>query len=461
MDLYQEFIQLKALSFEPTGFAKDLVDSLKFNPILKGHQLAVVKWALRRGRAAGFLDTGLGKGMTQLEIGHWVSQITGNRFLIVTPLAVVDEFQKDADKMGISIITDREFMFDGRTGIYVINYEMIDHYLEAIRRGYFDGVSLDESSILKHFDSKMRNKLISELSSIPYRFSFTATPAPNDYMELGNQAEFLGVMTLNEMLAMFFIHDSGQTSKWRLKGHGQTRFWEWLSAWAVVIGKPSDIGCSDDGYILPGLEVNEIVVPSQFTIEDNQTLSGRIEARRLSIDERVAEAVRLANASDEQWVVWCNLNDESAKLARGIDGAVEVAGSDKRVLKEERLRGFKSADFRVIVTKPSIAGFGLNWQHCSNMVFVGLNDSYEQLYQAIRRLYRFGQTRIVKVWFITSVLEGPVRENILEKERRAKEMMAAMAAHMKEFTSREFGATERETTDYQPSVEMEIPEFMK
>jgi hypothetical protein len=277
-------------------------------------------------------------------------------------------------------------------------------------------------------------------------------------MELGNQAEFLGVMGQQEMLSMFFTHDSGETSKWRLKGHGKTRFWEWLSNWAVCIRKPSDLGFSDEGYDLPPLEIEEIVVPTEGK-EIAQTLSERNEARRSTIDARVEVAASIANHAEDACVIWCNLNDESAKLASLITGSVEVKGSDKVEHKEDRLTGFTEGRYQKIVSKPSIAGFGLNWQHCNKMVFVGMNDSWEQLYQAIRRCYRFGQKRPVRVTLISADIEGSVIENIKRKEAQNREMSESMVAHMREFSRRKVVGMAREKADYFPRVEMILPEW--
>ncbi len=462
---YSDFINGKIQKIEPTGH--DVKES-DLNEKLFGFQRAIVKWALKRGRSAIFADTGLGKSFMQIEWAWQVFQRTGNRVLIVAPLCVAEQTVREADKLGYKIRYERSFGKDskgspcdkGNTGIIVTNYEMLHEFEDAIKANYFDGIVIDESSIIKHKDSKTRNYLINLTRNIPYKLSATATPSPNDYMELGNQAEFLGVMSMAEMLAMFFIHDSGETSKWRLKGHGQAKFWQWLASWAVTIKKPSDLGFSDEGYDLPGLEIEEIVVPSEFKIEDNSTLSGRNEARRVSIDERVAVATGLVNSDPSQFIVWCNLNDESAKLAQAINGSVEVKGSDKIDTKESRIQAFVESSARVIVTKPSIAGFGMNWQHCNKMVFVGLNDSYEQLYQAIRRCYRFGQSEVVKVYLITSELEGPTKENLMEKERKAQIMSQEMVAHMKDFTRREVISLQTEKTEYNPTVEMILPEFL-
>lgn len=454
---YQEFLKQKQTIIDPTGFE---IEDQYINDMLFPFQKAIVKWALRRGRSAIFADTGLGKSFMQIEWAWQVFQHTGNRVLILAPLCVAEQTVKEADKLGYQLKYVRDFKRDGQTGLYITNYEMLHEFESAIREGYFDGIVLDESSIIKHKDSKTRNFIIETAKHIPFKLSATATPSPNDYMEMGNQAEFLGVMSMAEMLAMYFIHDSGETSKWRLKGHGEAKFWEWLATWAVTIKKPSDLGFSDDGYDLPGLEIEEIVVPSQHKIEDNTTLSGRNEARRISIDERVQAAINIINNDQDQYIAWCNLNDESQKLKEGISGSVEVKGSDKIEHKEQRIQSFTSGESRAIVTKPSIAGFGMNWQHCNKMVFVGLNDSFEQLYQAIRRCYRFGQQKIVKVYLISSELEGAVRDNIIEKERKAEAMSKAMVEHMANFTKREVVSLTTEKTTYNPQIEMKLPEFI-
>jgi DNA modification methylase len=445
---YEKFISEKAFMDAPSGF------EMPDHALTRGggeyelfpFQTAIVKWALKRGRAAIFADTGLGKTAMQAAWSWSVHQYTGNRVLILAPLCVAPQTVVEAAHFGIPIRYVREMPEAGDTGIFITNYEMIDRFEQAISDGYFDGVVLDESSILKHQDSRTRKRLIDVCSKIPYRLSCTATPSPNDYMELGGQAEFLGVMGTMEMLSMFFIHDSGETSKWRLKGHGRTRFWEWMSHWAVFIKKPSDLGFDDAGYDLPALEIDERAVITGKPV--GQSLSERNQARRESIDERVAQCAAIVNASSEPFVVWCNLNEESAKLTAAIPDAVEVKGSDKLELKEERIRAFSEGRARVIITKPSITGYGLNWQHCAQMAFVGLNDSYEDLYQAIRRCYRFGQSKSVRVTLISADSEGAVLENIKRKERQAEEMSLQMINHMRDFCRKEVVELKRERSVY-------------
>lgn len=452
---YEEFLEAKRFIDRPTGFE---AGREKDFPIHNGgsikpfpFQEALVRWALRRGRAAIFADTGLGKSIMQAAWAYAVHQYTGNRVLIVAPLCVSPQTVAEAAKIGVVVRYVREMPERGDTGIFITNYEMIQNFADGIEKGYFDGVVLDESSILKSQDSKTRARLIKLCSTIPFRLSCTATPAPNDFMELANQADFLGVMNAAEVLATFFIRNTGieteEDSKWRLKGHAKARFWEWMAQWAAFVRKPSDLGFSDEGYDLPALSIEEVVV--QTGLPEAKTLAERLDVRRKSLDARVAAAVELANSIDEPVLLWCNLNDESSKLVQGIATAVEVRGSDKTETKEDRLLGFSSGKYRKLVTKPSIAGFGLNWQHCQTMIFVGLNDSYEQLYQAIRRCYRFGQTKPVRAILIRADAEGAVRENIRRKERQAEEMASEMMLKMRDFVRREVVAASHERGDYE------------
>jgi hypothetical protein len=337
----------------------------------------------------------------------------------------------------------------------ITNYEMMKHFEPIL----FDGVVLDESSILKSFTGKIRNELIESFAFTPYRLACTATPAPNDYMEIGNHAEFLGVMSRSEMLSMFFVHDGGETQKWRLKGHAEEEFWRWVASWGVVLEKPSDLGYPDDGYILPPLTINDHVIDVEG--EPAKTLSQRQRARRETVAERVAAAAEIANATDQPFLVWCDLNIESEMLAAAIPGAVEVKGSDKPAHKEQAMLDFAAGKIRVLVTKPSIAGFGMNWQHCADMAFVGLSDSFEQVFQAIRRCYRFGQTRPVNVAMITSSREGATAENIKRKETDFRKMVTEMVQYTKEITSESIRSTEREVSEYVPRQPIIVPSWLR
>lgn len=439
---YSAFLERKASVDPMTGLAE--VPPL--NPLLFPFQHDIVAWALRRGRAAIFADCGMGKTPMQLE---WARHIPG-RVLILTPLAVAAQTVREAAKFGIDGVTySRSGDADSR--IVVTNYEM----LERFSPDDFAGVVLDESSILKAFDGKTRTKIIESFCNTPYRLACTATPAPNDYMELGNHAEFLSVMSRAEMLSMFFVHDGGETQKWRLKGHAEADFWRWLCSWAVMIRKPSDLGYEDGAFVLPEMVMHEVTVkvddPTQgflFPVEA-QTLQERIAARRDTIEERVAHAAAIVKETDRPFLVWCNLNSESEALTKAIPGAVEVKGSDSIEEKEARLRGFSEGSIRVLVTKPSIAGHGLNWQHCSDMAFVGLSDSYEQFYQAVRRCWRFGQTRAVNVYTIAAETEGAVVANIKRKEADALRMAENMVEHMHDLNEAALhGASSRFKTEY-------------
>lgn len=420
---YGDFLAAKAIVDCPTG----LPEIQPLTTALFDFQRDIVAWALRRGRAAIFADCGLGKTPMQLE---WARHIPG-RVLILAPLAVSAQTVREATKFGIDGVA--ACRRDDGARIAVTNYEMMHHFDAAD----FAGVVLDESSILKSYDGAFRSAVIEKFSKTPFRLACTATPAPNDHAELANHAEFLGVMSRIEMLATFFVHDGGETSIWRLKRHGQSDFWRWMCSWATLLRKPSDLGYEDDGFVLPALRIHHTIVESPtaegllFPVEA-LSLQERLAARRASIDSRVAAAAAIANAARGQVLVWCNLNAESEALAAAIDGAVEVRGSDSPEHKETAMLRFSAGDIRALVTKPSIAGFGMNWQQCSTVAFVGLSDSYEQYYQAVRRCWRFGQANPVDVHVVTAEAEGAVVANIERKERDAERMASNMVEHMKD-----------------------------
>jgi hypothetical protein len=397
---YETFLESKQLFIDPVGF--DVADG-DINPMLFDWQRAIVRWALRRGRAALFEDCGLGKTPQQLEWARIVSMMTGKPVLILAPLAVANQTKGEGDKFSVPVNVC-ETQADVIRGVNITNYEKLHHF----RPGGWGGIVLDESSILKAYDGKTRKALSQFARGIPFRLACTATPAPNDLIELTNHAEFLDIMTGKEIIALFFTQDGNTTHKWRLKGHARDQFWKWMAQWSVAIRKPSDLGYDDDGFILPELRY---LLPVTA-----QTLSERRAARRASLPERVAEAAKLANESDDPWLIWCDLNKESEALVKAIPGAKEVAGRHSNDYKKDALLGFSEGRYRVIVTKPTIAGFGMNWQHCQNMAFVGLSDSYEQQYQAIRRCWRFGQDKPVDVHVITATTEGAVVANIKRKE---------------------------------------------
>jgi len=420
---YAEFLERKRRMDKPTGHEPGELNSMLFP-----FQRDIVRWAVRRGRACIWADCGLGKTPMQLE---WAREVPGDT-LILAPLAVAEQTAREGDKFGVPVTVCRT-QDDVLPGVNVTNYEMLDHFSPD----QFAGVVLDESSILKSYTGVFRNKIIDRFRETPYRLSCTATPAPNDFMELGNQAEFVGSMTRSEMLAMFFVHDGGSTQDWRIKGHATKRFWEWVAEWAIALRKPSDLGYEDNGFELPPLNVTDHII--EVTSRNNGALFDcdpkglleRKQARAASIDERVSFAAEMVNASDKPWVVWCDLNAESAALTSSIPGAVEIKGADSPEHKRNAMLGFVKGDVRIVVTKPKIAGHGMNWQHCANMVFVGMSDSYEAMYQATRRCWRFGQDKPVSVHVVAASTEAVVRDNVKRKEINAQKMVDQMVNDMK------------------------------
>jgi superfamily II DNA or RNA helicase len=394
-------------------------------------QRDIVRWALRRGKAAIFADCGLGKTPMQLEWAHQVHQYTGRGVLILAPLAVSQQTVREGEKFGITVHPCKTGR-DVQPGVNISNYERLHHFDPAA----FGGIVLDESSILKAQFGLLRHEITEFGRAIPYRLAASATPAPNDLVELINHAEFFGIMTEAEIKALFFTQDGNSSNTFRLKRHAEQDFWRWMASWSVALRRPSDLGYTDDGFILPPCHVHQVNVDLDsfqagmlFAVEA-VGLEEQRAARRASLTTRVAAAAELVNNSNEPWLVWCDLNDESAALAKAIPGAVEVVGSDSAEFKTAAMMGFSAGDHRVLVSKPSICGWGMNWQHCANVVFVGLSHSYEAYYQAVRRSWRFGQKRPVNVYVITSTAEGAVVASIERKEQQAMEMFDNIVQHM-------------------------------
>ena len=457
---YTAFLAKKAITDPMTGLAN--VQELP--ACLFPHQRDIVTWALRRGRAALFAGTGLGKSLMELAWAQAIHNETGKDILHLAPLAVSSQMAREADKFGIParVVASQS---DCGPGTNITNYQKLDHF--DLSR--FGGVILDESSILKNTDGHYRTKLIEACQSIPFRLAATATPAPNDFMELGNHAEFLGVMKYTDMLATFFVHDGGDTQKWRLKGHAENEFWKWMASWSVMLRKPSDLGYPNDGYDLPPLRFVQHTVASDYAPNADtgflfpmqaETLQERIAARRSTVAERVQLAASIT-PTDRPFVWWCNLNAESEMLAKAIPGAVETKGSDPDDVKERKLRDFSEGRTRVLVTKAGVAGFGMNWQHCADTGFVGLNDSFEQFYQAVRRFWRFGQSQPVTAHIIASELEGATVANIKRKEADAERMAAAMVMHMADLSSDAVRGSVRDVPDYNPQIPVQLPAFVR
>jgi DNA modification methylase len=411
------------------------VDAGSIHPMLFPFQRDLTTWAVRKGRCAIFADTGLGKTFMQVE---W-ARIIGETTLIVAPLSVARQTVREAAKIGVDVHYTRSGD-DVTDGLNITNYEMLDKF-QADR---FGAVVLDESSILKSLDGKTRQKLIEMFAFTPYRLCCSATPAPNDISEIANHAEFIGIMSRADMLATFFVHDD---NGWRLKGHAKEPFFRWMASWGMSIHKPSDLGYEDDGYILPKLTIAPAWVRTDYRPEDQlfftglNGITGRSQVRKATIGERVDAASEIVNAGDGQCIVWCGLNDEQDAMAAAIPDAVSVHGSMSLEEKTAAIEAFQDGRYRVMVTKPKIAGFGMNFQNANRMVFVGLSDSWEAYYQCIRRCWRFGQTKPVTVSIVLSEIEDAIYQNILRKEREAEDMSQQLISNLAEFEKEEISTT--------------------
>ena len=417
---YLEFIESKKKVIKESGIS---INELNLNPLLKDFQKFIVTKALNNGKFAIFADCGLGKTFMQLEWAYQVAKYTNKPVLIICPLAVAGQTIQEGLKFGYEV--KKALNNEIQQGLYIVNYEQ----LENLDCSLFSGVVLDESSILKNFTGKYKELIINLFSNTPYKLACTATPAPNDPMELGNHSEFLNQMSRNEMLSMYFIHDGANTSKWRLKKHALKDFYNYISNFSVMISKPSDIGFKDDGYILPDLNINEVKIETNK--KDNGLLFNDLSINatefnqelRRTMNERLEQVAKIVNNSNENFIIWIKQNEEGELLKKLIPNSIEVKGSDSQDYKENKLIGFANNEFRVLITKTKIAQFGLNFQNCSNQIFASLDFSFEGLYQAIRRSYRFGQTQEVNITLITTDTMSNVIESIKTKEEQFKLML--------------------------------------
>lgn len=453
---YEKFIQAKVSAAMPDG----LDDVPPLNPALFQFQADCVTWALRRGRAALFEDCGLGKTLQQLEWARCVGVATQGDVLILAPLAVAAQTQREAERFGIRARVSRDG--DAAAGVTITNYERL-HRFDPSR---FAGVVLDESSILKSYDGATRAEITDAFKTTRFRLACSATPSPNDHVELGNHSEFLGVLSRVEMMATYFKHDSGDTSKWRLKGHAEADFWKWVASWAVMLRRPSDLAYSDDGFVLPPLHIVEHIMESgvppegMLFVQPALTLDEQRRARRATLAMRVARVAEMVNGSRDPWLVWCELNDEGDALARAIPDAVQVSGADDDDAKASKMMAFTSGAARVLVSKPTICGFGMNWQHCAHEAFVGPSHSFEQFYQAVRRCWRFGQQRAVNVHVVTTDIEVAVLDNIKRKQADADRMAIEMVRNMSEITTAAIHGSTHQTDNYKPRVKSALPSWM-
>lgn len=427
---YNEFLEQKKTQRIESGFK---VEDADLNPALFPFQKYCVKRALAVGKFALFEDCGLGKTIQQLEWAQKVFERTSQPVLILAPLAVISQTIKEGEKFGYTVRDYDELPINlDECGIYITNYDNLSN----VEVSAFVGIVLDESSILKNFQGKIRTFIIDSFRRTPYKLACTATPSPNDTTEICNHAEFLDVMSRSEMLAMYFVHDGGSTSEWRLKGHAKQSFWDFVSTWAVMLNKPSDIGFDDDGYDLPPLNVIQDIVETPK--RDNGMLfnTSAVSATefhkelRLTYKIRLDRVAEIVRNSDENFIIWIGHDDEGKYLRSLLPDAIEVKGSDSREYKKDKLLGFGNGDFRILITKLKIAQFGLNYQNCHNQIYASLDFSFEATYQGIRRSYRFGQTDAVNIYLITTDTMQNVKDSFDAKQKAFKEMQSAMTEAM-------------------------------
>lgn len=454
---YNEFLQSKVKKSQPCGF-----DPGELNEYLFDFQRAIVRWAIKKGRAAIFAGTGMGKSLMLLEWANKYYHYTGKPILVFSPLAVSHQTKREGDKFHISV-THEVVSCDDEVidGINITNYEKLHRFTDPSK---FGAIVIDEAGILKGFDGKFRKAITDFAKDIPYRLICTATPAPNDYMEIGMHSEFLGAMPFTEMLAMYFTHDGGETQKWTVKKHGEKQFWNWVCSWGCCISHPRDLGFETEGYDLPPLNVHQVEVSTEPKYGSlfptmAESLADRITARKDTVKERCQAAIDIVKANpNESWVIWTNLNAESDMVHKGLPGSVEVKGSDSETHKEKAMMGFIDGSVMNLVSKPSIFGHGANWQHCNHMIYVGLTDSWEAVFQSQRRLWRFGQTKPVECYMISADVEGNVIDNLRRKEVQFEKMVDYMVDLMKDEMAKEIVGAVRFEHDF--NEKMEIPTWL-
>lgn len=459
MSRYRELLARKTVDFEPRGLSAVPELSAAMFP----HQRAVTEFALRQGCAALFLDTGLGKTLCALEWGRAVARHTNRPVLMLAPLAVGAQHQAEAERFGIEARSVREPNEGRGADVVITNYERLHRFDPSA----YAGVVIDESSVIKSFTGATTRRLIEAFARTPYRLACTATPAPNDHMELGQHSQFLGVMASNEMLTRWFITDQTEMGRYRLKRPAIKPFWNWVASWARCVGRPSDLGFDDAGFALPELRLHRHVVrgdlvdrsgadqPLLFRVPDASATAIHRE-KRASAAARAARIAELVAAEpDEAWIIWCDTDYEADALGAAIDGAVEVRGSMRIEEKEERLTAFSTGRARRLITKPSVAGYGLNWQHCARVAFAGLSYSYESFYQAVRRCWRFGQQRPVEVHVAMAETEMGIWQAVSRKQDEHTAMKVEMTAAMQRVAG-----VHRVLSDYEPTRRVALPDWI-
>lgn len=461
---YQDFLKSKVKKYIPSGFdiTEDFVKTEY--PFLFDWQQYIMPWLVKKGRAALFLDTGLGKTIIQLVWADIVCKHTGGKVLILAPLVVSAQTVKEGERFGISVTPCRSSE-DVRDGINITNYEMLEHF----NADDFIGVVLDESSILKSYMGATKLTIVSKFANTHYKLNCTATPSPNNQMEILNQAEHLNIMKSHEALAIWFINDTAHSGNYRLKAHAVKSFWEWVSSWAVYISKPSEIGFSDKGYILPPLNEQEVVIPIDDTSSNidegffrhiDTSATAFHKEKRFTAEARAAKCAEIVNsAPDEQFVVWCYTDYEADLLKKHIPDATEVRGSHKSEFKEQAAIDFVNGKIRVLISKPRIFGMGLNFQNCHNTVFCGVDFSFESYYQTVRRFYRFGQKSAVNVYIVIGSTEQRILSAVREKEKMQQEMKMGIRNQIKEYQNAELKQRDFRLDLNTPKIE--IPDWIK
>lgn len=453
---YADFLASKAAVAPVRGFEPQPMPSHLFP-----HQRVCVEHNIRTGSGGLFLDTGLGKTVCELEWSRQCAEASNGRALILTPLAVARQIEAEGNRFGYDIRVIRE-QSDARDGINVCNYDRLD----KLDPDFFGAVALDESSILKNFGGKTSRAIIQAFASHRFRLSSTATPAPNDHMELGTQSEFCGIMQSNEMLSRFFINDTSTASQsWRLKRHGVNAFWDWMASWSRMAQSPSDLGFSDDGFILPPLNVHRIEVENSRPVDGGDLFGAIVSAtdmhavKRQTADARAQACAELVTSDAEPWVIWVDTDYEADavwKALRGVESVREVRGSMSIEKKEAALAAFIDGSARVVITKPDLTGFGLNWQHCARTTFAGRSFSYEAWYQAVRRFWRFGQKRAVECYVIVAEGEDQIGRVLDRKANDHASMKKAMTEAMRRNASRESAVK----TQYVPNHKGKLPQWL-
>lgn len=455
---YMQYVQAKQKRLDSFGFE---VDRSNLPKMMFPWQADVAAWNIRKGRAANFINTGHGKTIIQLSCLREFRRKTGKPSLLLAPLSVGPQTCREAVKFNFSGVQ----MYDGTAEdvppIAVCNYQKL-HKLDLSK---FGAVGLDESDILKSMDGKTKQSLCINFADYNYRLAFTATPAPNDIEEFGNHAEFLGVCSRVEMLATYFVHDSGDTSKWRLKGHAENAFWDWLGSWAMVLRKPSDLGYEGMDFDLPPLNIHTHEVDAEaqegrLFATAEITLSGQRTARKKTYSQRIAKAAELTKSNDGQWLIWCETNKEQDELEKLLgDSCISIQGSDKDEWKIAGEEKWRTGKVKTLLSKPSIFGHGLNWQHCQNMVFVSLSHSFAAYYQAVRRCWRYGQMLPVNVHVITSALESAIYDNVIRKQGDHEFMFDAMIGRTSLVNRSEIKGVTKLEEEYNPRLRMKLPKW--